>query len=129
MAGDATRTVVGRLVYCAGFALLALCVVAVVRRQDVLAGGLAVLGLGAIVLGVLMPRLTGPVEMGLSGFKMQLADLAEIVKPTNYTRDEFAAAVEDLVAREHIKWTGGRHVSVGNRVPVVPVETVAEPQD
>jgi hypothetical protein len=65
-----------------------------IRRQDILAGGLAVLALGAMVFAALMPRLTGTVEMSLSGFKMELVKLTEIGRLANYSEEEILAAIE-----------------------------------
>lgn len=78
-----------------GLVLLGLCVITVIRRQDLLAGGLAVLSLGAMVLAALTPRLTGTVEMGLSGFKMELVKLTEVGRLTQYSDDVVLAAIKD----------------------------------
>jgi hypothetical protein len=83
----------------AGLVLLGLCVVTALRRQDVLAGGLAVLGLGAMVLAALTPRLTGPVEMGLTGFKMELVKLSEVGRLAGYSEEDILAAIEDKLGR------------------------------
>lgn len=80
--------------------LLGLCVAAMIRRQDVLAGALAALGLGATVLGALMPRLTGTVEMGLSGFKMEVAKLSEVGRLAGYSDEDILAAIEDRLGQE-----------------------------
>lgn len=80
--------------------LLGLCVAAMIRRQDVLAGALAALGLGATVLGALMPRLTGIVEMGLSGFKMEVAKLSEVGRRAGYSDEDILAAIEDRLGQE-----------------------------
>jgi hypothetical protein len=85
----------------AGLVLLGLCVVTALRRQDVLAGGLAVLGLGAMVLAALTPRLTGPVEMGLTGFKMELVKLSEVGRLAGYSEEEILAAIEDKLRRDN----------------------------
>jgi hypothetical protein len=77
-----------------GLVLLGLCILTAVRRQDVLAGGLAVLGLGAMVLAALTPRLTGPMEIGLSGFKMELVKLSEVGRLAGYSDEEILAAIE-----------------------------------
>jgi hypothetical protein len=78
-----------------GLLLLALCAFALIRRQDAVAGGLAVLGLGALVLGVLAPRLTGPVEMGLSGFKLQLVEnLTTTGEAAGYSDEDILEAIK-----------------------------------
>lgn len=78
----------------AGLVLLGLCVVSVLRHQDVLAGGLAVLSLGAMVIAALTPRLTGPVEMSLTGFKMELVKLTEVGRLTQYSEAVILASIE-----------------------------------
>jgi hypothetical protein len=71
-----------------------------IRRQDVLAGALAVLGLGATVLGALMPRLTGTVSIGLSGFKLEVAKLSEVGRLAGYSDEEILAAIEGRLGEE-----------------------------
>lgn len=90
---DAARSVSLLLAF-TGLVLLGLCILTVVRRQDILAGGLAVLGLGAMVLAALAPRLTGPMEMGLSGFKVELVKLSEVGHLAGYSDEEILAAIE-----------------------------------
>lgn len=70
------RSPASRLLIGVGLLLLVLCAVVAIRRQDVLASALAVLGLGAIIVGVLVPRLEGPVELGPSGLKLQVVAAA-----------------------------------------------------
>jgi hypothetical protein len=89
-----------RLLACVGIVLLALCAVAAVRRQDVLASSLAVLGLGAIVLAVLAPRLTGPVELGPSGFKLQLVEQLSLGQSVGYSEAEILDAIKHALAEE-----------------------------
>jgi hypothetical protein len=67
----------------------------VLRHQDVVAGELAVLSLGAMVLAALTPRLTGTVEMGLSGFKMELVKLTDAGRLIQYAEEDILAAIED----------------------------------
>jgi hypothetical protein len=93
------RSISALLVF-TGLVLLGLCVVTVLRRQDVLAGGLAVLSLGAMVLAALTPRLTGTVEMGLSGFKMELVKLTEIGRLADYSEEEILATIENKLHAE-----------------------------
>jgi hypothetical protein len=83
-----------------GVVLLALCTVAVIRQQDVLAGGLAVLSLGAMVFAALTPRLAGPVEMSLTGFKMELIKLSEVGRLADYSEEEILAAIENKLRAE-----------------------------
>lgn len=83
-----------------GLVLLGLCILTVIRRQDVLAGGLAVLGLGAMVLAALTPRLTGPMEIGLSGFKVELVKLSEVGRLAGYSDEEILAAIESRLSTQ-----------------------------
>jgi hypothetical protein len=93
----AVRSVIRLLVF-VGPVLLRLCVATVVRRQDALAGGFAVLGFGSMVLAALAPRLTGPVEMGLSGFKMELVKLSETGRILNYSNEDILVAIENKLS-------------------------------
>lgn len=85
------------LVACTGVGLIVAAVIAMLRRQDVLAGSLAMLGLGAVILAGLMPRLTGPIEVGPSGLKLQvMQQLAQAGKAAGYRQDEILAALEEM---------------------------------
>src|SRR5262245_25638283 len=61
-----------RLLVTVGLLLLIGCLVRSVVGKDVLAGTLAVLGVGVSVLAVFAPRIGGAVEMGPSGVKFEV---------------------------------------------------------
>jgi hypothetical protein len=94
-----------RLLIFVGLVLLGLCVGTVIRNQDTLAGVFAVLGLGTIVLAALLPRLEGPVEMSLSGFKFQLSRLAETGRTLGYSEEDILAAIEIRLRRQNTSST------------------------
>jgi hypothetical protein len=85
------RSQASRLLVGVGLLLLVLCAIVAIRRQDALASALAVLGLGAIILGVLMPRLEGPVELGPSGLKLQL--VKQIAEAAGYSKEDLDEAI------------------------------------
>src|SRR4051794_20534697 len=105
-----------------GVLLLGLCVVTVFRSQDVLAGSLAVLGFGAITLAVLAPRMSGPVEMGPTGFKMELKEhvdkVAEIGKSAGYQDSEILEAILKTLSQEEA--SGSREPRIPAPGPVAP---------
>jgi tetratricopeptide (TPR) repeat protein len=96
-----------RLLIGVGLIMLVGCLVAAINGQDVLAGTLAVLGVGVAILAVFAPRIRGAVEMGPSGVKFgdrPTADLATGQAPAESAtgRAEIAELVdkiEDLVRR------------------------------
>ena len=111
-----------------GVLLLSLCVTTVIRRQDALAGGLAVLGLGAMVLAALTPRLTGSVEMSLTGFKMELVKLTEVGRLSQYSEEEILTAIEARIGAPKDLATASPPAVSADRRLALPLPPVRAPE-
>jgi hypothetical protein len=105
--------VVSVLLAALGALLLVLAAAAMFRRQDALAGGLAVLGFGAVLIAGLMPRLTGPVEIGLSGVKLQVTQISQAGQAAGYKQEDILAAVDEVLS-------GRESLSADRFVPPTP---------
>lgn len=98
--GRANRLLVGT-----GFLLLGLCAAAALNRQDVLAGTLAVLGVGSIVLAVFAHRIDGTVELGPSGMKLDVTRQKAEQLSTELGRrlDESGVGLADLATGREVQ--------------------------
>jgi hypothetical protein len=90
-----------------GLILLGMCVAAMVRRQDVLAGGLAVLGLGAMVLAALTPRLA----------KLSETDDWLVIRKRTYSQPSKTGSAGKAQFHPPVSWTRSQEEGTGRRVP------------
>lgn len=104
-----------------GVALLAMCALAIVGGQDVLAGSLAVLALFAFIVAVLEPRMRGKVSAGLQGFEFELVEAVVRQGTTGgLSADELSRAVINAIER-------GRAMDASTATPVADAPGEGQP--
>jgi hypothetical protein len=64
-----------------------------------------------MVLAALTPRLTGAVEMGLTGFKMELVKLSKVGRLAGYSEEDILAAIEAKLKEQELASLATRSVA------------------
>jgi hypothetical protein len=89
-----------RLLAGAGIALLIVCAIVAVRGQDELAIGLAVVGVGVLIIAVFEKRIFGEVELSATRMKINVAQMKETVrevgKAARYSPEEIRRAEQSV---------------------------------